>query len=331
MANYNSQNVEIKYSRPRFYNRLLANLIDAVIFILLFFGLFLGSRAIVISTPTYQANEATIQDIKLESGIFKKDVGGAIRDVITVLNTDDSKSARNKKNDAKAAIDTFLTYCDEKCEANTALEIRNSYDEFRLSFDLEDQPIFTIDNGNIVEVGNADENYYYKKVYSVYIDEYCQAYLIKHVPQYYEITKYMSNVLIYAEILPSYLLSGIITYLLPTFIFRRGRKTFGKAIYRIGLVDNRVLNCSFKRSLARFAIFYFAELVLSLFSFGLPFIVSFSIMVFSMKKQGFPDYMLGLQEVDTSKNKIYNSIVEITIDEITPHKKAIDFNVPIRR
>ena len=331
MANYNSKTVEIKYNRPRFYNRLLANLIDAVLFILIFFGLFLGSRAIVISTPTYQANEATIQEIKLDSGIYKKDVGGAIRDVITVLNTDDSKSARNKKNDAKAAINSFLTYCDSNCEAENASLMRKSYDDFRLEFIYDNTPCFTLDNGEIKETGVAGDAYYYKNVYSVFVDEYCQAYLIKYVPQYYEMTKYMSNVLIYAEIIPSYLLSGIVVYLLPTFIFRRGRKTFGKAIYRIGLVDKRVLNCTWKRSLARFAIFYFGELVLSLFSFGLPFIVSFSIMVFSKKKQGFPDYMLGLDEVDTSKNKIYNSMIEITMDEITPHKKAIDFSIPIRR
>ena len=141
----------------------------------------------------------------------------------------------------------------------------------------------------------------------------------------------MSNILIFGEILPAYCLSGILIYLLPTFIFRRGRKTFGKAIYHIGVVDSRVLNCSLPRSLAKFSIFYFGELILSLFSFGLPFLVSFSIMVFSKKKQGFPDYMLGLEEVDTSEMKIFNDLVEIKLNEITPHKKAVDFTLPTKR
>jgi hypothetical protein len=54
-------------------------------------------------------------------------------------------------------------------------------------------------------------------------------------------------------------------------------------------------------------------------------------MVFSKKKQGFPDYMLNLQEIDTSKTKIYNSLDEAKIDQITPHKKGIDFTSTIRR
>ena len=66
-------------------------------------------------------------------------------------------------------------------------------------------------------------------------------------------------------------------------------------------------------------------------SFGLPYIVSFSIMVFSKKKQGFPDYMLGLQEIDTSKSKIYNSMEEIQLDQITPHRKPVDFTSVIKR
>ena len=137
--------------------------------------------------------------------------------------------------------------------------------------------------------------------------------------------------LIFCEIAPSYRVSGILTYLVPPLFFRKGKKTLGKALYKIGLVDSRLLNCTYPRFFARFAIFYFGELLLSLLSFGLPYIVSFSIMVFSKKKQGFPDYMLDLQEVDTSKAKIYNSLEEAKVDQITPHKKAIDFTSTIRR
>ena len=54
-------------------------------------------------------------------------------------------------------------------------------------------------------------------------------------------------------------------------------------------------------------------------------------MVFSKKKQGFPDYMLDLQEVDTSKDKIFNTIEEVKLDSINPSKKPVDFNVPICR
>ena len=125
--------VEIKYHRPKFHRRILANLLDAIFFILSFVGLFIGARQIVVSSSTYQVKEQQIQQIKLDSGIFKKGVGGEIRDVITLLNQDDSKSARNRKNDASAAIESFLTYCSEVCESEKTLEIVNSYKEFRLN------------------------------------------------------------------------------------------------------------------------------------------------------------------------------------------------------
>jgi hypothetical protein len=104
--------------------------------------------------------------------------------------------------------------------------------------------------------------------------------------------------------------------------------TLGKALYHIGLVDSRYLNVKWGRFFARFAIFYFAELLLSLVTFGIPFIISFSLMAFSKKKQGFPDYMLGIEEVDTSRNKIYKSLDEITLESLNKRKQPVDFHLP---
>jgi hypothetical protein len=51
-------------------------------------------------------------------------------------------------------------------------------------------------------------------------------------------------------------------------------------------------------------------------------------MAFSKNKQGFPDYMLGIQEVDTSNNKIYKSLEEISLEQVTKTKKPVDFRLP---
>ena len=110
------------------------------------------------------------------------------------------------------------------------------------------------------------------------------------------------------------------------FIKRRGRKTIGKAIYHIGLVDDRLLAPTYARFTARFAILLFAELILSVFSFGIPYIISFSLMAFSKRKQGFPDYMLHLYEVDTSKANIYLDYVEAQLKNEL-HGEAIDFKM----
>lgn len=323
--------VEVKYTRAKLHRRVLANLVDILIFVLLFIGSFIGLRSLVVGSSTYQQNETQLISIKKDSGIFINDSSGALRDVITVFNNDDALSMGQKKNKAKNAITTFFEYAEEVCSTEVYLTMTKEYDDFRLELKEGETYYFVIDNGEIKETGELLESKYYENVYAKYIDKYCQAYLVKYIPHYYDLTKYMSNMLIFCEIAPSYLVSGILTYFVPPLFFRKGKKTLGKALYKIGLVDSRLLNCTYPRFFARFAIFYFGELLLSLLSFGLPYIVSFSIMVFSKKKQGFPDYMLDLQEVDTSKAKIYNSLEEAKVDQITPHKKAIDFTSTIRR
>ena len=56
-------------------------------------------------------------------------------------------------------------------------------------------------------------------------------------------------------------------------------------------------------------------------------IISFSMMVFSKRRQGFPDFMLGLTEVDTNKQKIYFSKYEIAVEHSLDHKEAIPFKL----
>lgn len=323
--------IEIKYTRAKFHRRLFANLVDILIFALLFVGCFIGFRSLVVNSSTYKTNEAQLVQIKRDSGIFINDPSGALRDVITVYNNDEALSMGQKKSKTINAINSFHNYVKEVCSNEIYQMIMTDYDEFRLEIKEGNNYYFILENGEIKETGDFLESKYYQNVYAKYVDKYCQAYLIKYIPSYYDLTKYMSNMLIFVEIAPSYLIAGILTYLIPPLIFRKGKKTLGKALYKIGLVDSRLLNCTYPRFFARFAIFYFGELILSLLSFGLPYIVSFSIMVFSKKKQGFPDYMLGLQEIDTSKTKIYNSMEEIQLDQITPHRKPVDFTSVIKR
>ena len=49
-------------------------------------------------------------------------------------------------------------------------------------------------------------------------------------------------------------------------------------------------------------------------------------MVFSKNRQGFPDYMLRLREIDTSKANIYMDYVEATLKNEL-HGQAIDFKM----
>ena len=49
-------------------------------------------------------------------------------------------------------------------------------------------------------------------------------------------------------------------------------------------------------------------------------------MAFSKNRQGFPDYILKLQEIDTSKNNIYMNYTDAQLKNGV-HGKAIDFEM----
>lgn len=328
--------VEIVYQRPKLFRRVMANALDVMLLIFLGVVSFLGFRAIVRSTEGYKAKEAELLSIRLESQMYTYDKNGVFRDVVTSINEDSANTAGSRARKAKRAIEGFFTFAEEKASPSDYAIIQADYRNYRLSSSLSysGNPLFVLQGEEVVEnpflvegSGNLDNiwNVYYEKAYAPYIDEHLQGYLITKIPHTYELSQYIALTLLLAEILPGYAFAGLLVYLVPPLIFRRGRMTLGKFAYRIGLLDETMFSPKLGRTLARIAIVYFGELLLSLISFGAPILISFTMMVFSKKKQGFPDYLLGLQEVDCTSSKIYFSSSEIDLDAVTGRKKPVDF------
>ena len=327
----------ITYFRPKFHHRIFANLLDILIFILVFFSLFLGVREIVSHTPTYKAKANQLTEIRLNSGLYEYDDNGVLRDTVTVINNSDGQSQKSKKVKASKAINKFMSYLKDVGTEEDYKIITEDYRSYRLdeSMKIDDLPMFVLEGEDVREnpalvddIGNIESpvfQTYFEKCYRPYIDNKLQAYLVTSIPHYRNLIKYQTNMLLWVELFMNYCITGLIVYLLPIFIFRRGRKTFGKELYGIGTVDKNCLSPSVGRSLARFAIFYFGILILSLFTFGIPMLISFSLMVFSKKKQSFPDYMLNLQEIDARRTKIYLSFQELELEKTSTYKEPIKF------
>ena len=275
--------VTIEYTHPKFWHRVMANLLDILIFALSTVLMFICVRAIVINTNGYKKQANYIDEARLNSGLYVKD---------------------DKR------IITLVSYLDEKLTFNGVSYFIKVDDTIKYNPDCQ-----------------AMAKDYYSNVYYIFLQDHCLSYLLSINIQYAHATKALSNYLLFLELPIAYILGAILTYLVPPLFFKRGRQTFGKAIYRIGLVDARLFSPSFPRFLARFSIFLFAELILSLFTFGLPFILSFSLMAFSSRRQGFPDYMLSLTEIDTSKNRIFLDKVDAELAQNPAYKEAVDFNL----
>ena len=341
--------VNINYSQPKFWHRVMANFIDFFLLLVFFFSFFVSARSIVLLTPKYKEAEQTISDTQLNSGLYVKDLSDndKIVDVIYYIDKttnlygsefngegEGGTAPLGKNGKAVNAINKFINYCSNPDVTPTERyeELVTYYDEIRLDTLTSDGVHYYVKDGNNIIVNETlasdaeKRKLYYENIYSPFIEKKCIPFLTSNVTAYREAYRVEYNFLVFLELPVAYALAGILVYFVPPLFFKRGRKTIGKAIYHIGLIDSRILSPSFGRFTARFAIFFFGELVFSMFSFGIPYIISFSMMAFSKDKQGFPDYMLHLYEVDTSKSNIYMDYVEAQLKNEL-HGEAIDFQM----
>ena len=325
--------IEVKYTRPKFVHRVLANFVDLIIFAIVFVGLFVLTRYIVSTTPKFSQTMQSVDKMRLESGMYYKRKDGTIVDVVSYMNSNTTMTNEAKVKFSENRIDEFFTFEQQHLSEKKYNKISDQYDEKRLdrvyTLDEVDVHLFVLDESNAIvknpELFVDGYKWVYRDFYIKYIDKYFQGYFTS-TPIYYDAVKILSNYLIWLEIPVSIVSSVILVYYVPTLFFRRGRKTLGKALYRIGGVDQRFLSPTFARNTAKWAL-YLLEVVLGIASAGVIFIISFTMMAFSKNKQGFSDYITGIQEVDISQNKIYFSYEEIELNAIERHKKAPDFRM----
>ena len=326
--------VNVVYTKSRFHRRCFACLLDFIFFALAFGLCFLATRAIVQSTPTYQEKSSALLSIREESGMYHNYAAtNRSIDIVSYIR-EEGFDGYNQWKRSRDAIDRFIAYCGTNGYSDSKAKVQKAYDDFRLSPKAVYQGVAMFerkDDGSIDETSAFAEKaklaQRFEAAYAPFIDQYCQAYLVSEIPVYNELVHYESNMLFFAELGPAYAIAGLLVYLVPVLIFRRGRMTLGKRLYAIATVDRRYLVPKIGRTMARFSIFYFGELLLTPFTFGIPFLISFTVMAFSKDRQSLPDYLLGLYEVDIADTKVYFDKAEIRMSDIPGLGKAPDFKM----
>lgn len=326
--------IKIEYKRPRFHRRVLANFVDATIFVVIAFFLFLGVKSIVEQTSAYQEASSYINEVHIKSKLYvEKD--GSVYDVVTYYGSNNDINASEYKRLLSNSITDFITYMGTVSSESQKLVI-DDYDSYRLDESLEYKgvPCFIMQDENIIENPDCKLTHkgYAEDVYARYIDERALGYLVTEVPNLAAKTHLLSYLMLFVDVPIAVIISGLLCYLLPPLtFFRRGRRTLGKALYKIGVVDKNCLNLKTGTFLARFAISFFIVIVLSLVTLGVPLFISFSMMAFTKERRGFADYMLTLTEIDTTNDKIYFSLEEVEKDYIAQAQRtAPDFKAKER-
>ena len=238
-----------------------------------------------------------------------------------------------EKNKLREHIDNFIVFISNEYGEESKEEIQKMYDDFRLNDNMKEDgiPYFIVSDNKIIENNNSENNNItptdYVNIYTNFIDNTCNGYLLSIDKTLYEYTSFLSKTIIFWELIPTFFFSGILTWLVPPLVFKRGRKTIGKLIYKISAVNSKYLNLSIGKTIARFSIFFFGIITLSFVTLGVPMIISFSMMAFSKQKQSFPDYMLGIYEVNTSEDKVYFSKEEIISEYLNKDNSAEEFKM----
>lgn len=305
---------EIEYYRPSFWKRIFLIFFDALICFFLCFASFNAIKAIVNNYTVIKDQTIRLNEIKLATSLYVESENQII-DIVSYYDSVDDVSYGAKEVYLKRDIDSFFTFLSENCGENVKKEALAYYDEYRLDTSIlyENKPYFIEKDGEVVknEEAKIPSKAYVENIYSPFIVGYCQGLLNTKLPEYISLQKSLSNVLFFVEIPISVFLGVLIVYYIIPLCLRRGRLTLGRLLFKTGLVNQKVLNVDWKTFTLRFVIFFFAEIVLSVFTLCIPLIISLSMMAFSKKKQTFHDYMLGIEEVDTQNSKIYFSLNEV--------------------
>ena len=364
VINAPEKQIHLEYELPNFGKRVFANFLDIIFLFLGVISVYIGVHATTKATPQYWKNDNYIAQVRSESGLFRYASSRETwENISTWLDNNNDTSYDSRNYVCTLAINDFIEYIHTNCSEDQYDEIVSDYENCRLSdnlldkegkhlfawvdvpvqqtdengnpvFDENNKPVYVVDeHGDVVTIkeirknpdSKANSQYYYENFYREYTLVNCGGFLLKFFPRYLVATQTLSDLFFFIEIPITLFFGCAIVYYLPGIIFRRGHPTFGKKIMGMGDVDSKILSPKFGRFTAKYAIFFFGEIILSLFTFGIPLIISFSMMAFSKKKQGFPNYMLGLTEIDTNKQKIYFTKYEISLEFAKDHKKAINF------
>ncbi len=310
---------EISYYRPKLWKRCFALIFDGLILAFLAVGLFLGFRELFKMNSQYKENEESFNTFKLDSSLYIEDSGGSVRDIVTYYNQDNTVASASVEKDIENRIDRFFTFYENKIGVNEANSLRTEFKNLKLADSLiytyegVSYKLFKLEGEDVVKnSGITIPSKTYISFYTDYIDKYALGYFNSKFENVIAFNKYFTYILV-LEVGLSLLVSSVIVYYVIPMCFVRNKTTLGRFMFKIGLVDKRVLSVKAGRFTIRFIIILFLEILLSIVTFGIPLIFSFSMVLITKKKQSFHDYLLGIEEIDIENSKIYKSIDEIFI------------------
>jgi len=315
----NKNYIELEYESAKTSRRVGAAILDLLMSLLLSFILLGIEVGIINNIPSYTNLLNEQETILISSKLYVKNSDENLIRISTFYNSNDDLTFNEKSE----ILDNDLTYffsLDDFFPKKDGMTIYNK----TKSGAKNSSGLLLFNEKYERNLVNADYDPDYYTFYCNTVENVAISYLSQNV-NYYEVQKTII-ILFSASILCEILFSlFIFIYIIPLFL-KRGRQTLGMKIMKIGLINVDALNLKVSKFTLRFLIVYFFEIILSLVSFLIPLIVTFSFMCFSKAHQSFSDYVTNTYMVDVSSKDIYLDLEEYQKAQTLRQESSLENN-----
>ncbi|MFA6754882.1 MAG: RDD family protein [Bacilli bacterium] len=291
---------EVEYARASTFRRISAGIFDFFTCIITSLLLFMVTILIIENSSVYKTNISNRNEILLNSELYVENDANIIK-VNNFLDSNEDLTYNEKSERMDTRLNHFFVNKNFFEDDNTSI-----YN--KLKSEAKDGDNYLFDEGYDRVLTNTDYDATYYEFYKDAIDT-AVGYL--NLNSTYSESAKTIFVIYTVGIVVTYIFPYLIFFLLIPLIFKTGYQTLGKKIMKIAIINFNGVNANKKKFLCRFAIFYFFEIILSLVTFLIPFIVSISMMVISKTHQSLHDYVCGTYVVSVENNKIYRDVNEI--------------------
>lgn len=286
--------IELEYEKPKLYKRYMAFFIDITLTFILAMLLFALSGFILNNVRSYQNMVLERNEIQVSSSLYTKD-----GESVLVYIESQEETFLEKKD--------YLSICIEKFYNNEDFfnvdEYYSSYQDRKKEYKNDDgNSIFILKDDEYVENNTyLDEDFY--DFYYQEIEKYCTGYMFLN-QRYKELSSTL--VIIFVLLLFfSLMISFLVFFFIVPLILKRGRRTIGMYLFKIGLINAEALNLGMRQYLIRSLFVFFIGFLLDIVTIFIPLIFSITMMHLSKTGQDFFDYMSVSYVVDISKKDIY--------------------------
>ena len=296
--------MEVVFKKASYRNRLFAFAIDLFLMIVTTLGL-MGIAYLITSNMDYykNANQA-INDLQMKSHLYVERSDGNYQLMCDYYKITQDSDYEKYANQFDEALTEFYSDPDFFDQSNP-LSGMYLYNTQKIPADKTASDLFIYEDethSNIIPRDGATQEQLYK-FYCGVMENQAYSYLVKH-DTYINSSRIINLNFFLVDLLIPIVLSTIIYELIIPLSLRRGKKTIGKLLLKLSVVDVRGLSCPWYRYLLRFTILLFLEIILSIPGILIPIVVSFTMTVFSKRGQALHDYITNTYVIEAPMSSI---------------------------